>query len=145
MSLARTQIVSAARDWVDTPYRHQASLKHVGCDCLGLMRGVWRELVGDEPEALPAYSPHWAESTRREQLFEVAQRHLVEVDPENLRCGDVLLFRLRPNLPIKHCGFYVGERRMVHAQERVGTVEISLGPWWQKRLCNSFQFPNLGD
>ena len=42
-------IVGAARGWIGTPYRHQASLKGVGCDCLGLLRGVWRELKGEEP------------------------------------------------------------------------------------------------
>ena len=36
-------------------YRHQASLKGVGCDCLGLVRGVWRALHGAEPERAPAY------------------------------------------------------------------------------------------
>jgi NlpC/P60 family putative phage cell wall peptidase len=42
MTLTRAQIVVATRDWIGTPYQHQASLKGVGCDCLGLVRGVWR-------------------------------------------------------------------------------------------------------
>jgi NlpC/P60 family putative phage cell wall peptidase len=50
----REQIVAAARGWLGTPYHHQASVKGVGCDCLGLIRGLWRELLGDEPETLPA-------------------------------------------------------------------------------------------
>ena len=49
--MRRAEIVRAARSWIGTPYRHQASLKGVGCDCLGLLRGVWREVVGAEPEA----------------------------------------------------------------------------------------------
>src|SRR4051812_32701629 len=47
--LTRAAIVAEARDWIGTRYRHQASLKGVGCDCLGLVRGVWRACVGDEP------------------------------------------------------------------------------------------------
>lgn len=31
-------IVAAARGWIGTPYLHQASLKGVGTDCLGLVR-----------------------------------------------------------------------------------------------------------
>ncbi len=31
----REDIVRAARGWIGTPYRHQASLKGVGTDCLG--------------------------------------------------------------------------------------------------------------
>jgi len=37
--LNRQLIVVETRDWIGTPYRHQASLKGVGCDCLGLVRG----------------------------------------------------------------------------------------------------------
>ncbi len=51
-----SHIATAARGWIGTPYRHQASLKGVGADCLGLMRGVWREIYGGEPETVPAYS-----------------------------------------------------------------------------------------
>ena len=47
------RIIAAARGWIGTPYRHQASLKGVGADCLGLVRGVWREVMGDEPEPPP--------------------------------------------------------------------------------------------
>jgi cell wall-associated NlpC family hydrolase len=38
--ISRSAIVAEARTWIGTPYRHQASLKGVGCDCLGLVRGV---------------------------------------------------------------------------------------------------------
>ena len=44
--MKRAEILSEARDWLGTPYRHQASLKGAGCDCLGLVRGVWRALEG---------------------------------------------------------------------------------------------------
>ena len=55
-------IVAEARAWIGTPYRHQASLKGVGCDCLGLLRGVWRAVVGGEPEGPPPNSADWAEA-----------------------------------------------------------------------------------
>jgi len=48
-----TDVERIARSWIGTPYVHQASVKGVGCDCLGLLRGVWRELVGAEPEKMP--------------------------------------------------------------------------------------------
>ena len=43
-TLTRAAIVAEARAWIGTRYRHQASVKGVGCDCLGLVRGVWRAL-----------------------------------------------------------------------------------------------------
>ena len=42
--------VEIARDWIGTRYEHQASLKGEGADCLGLVRGVWRELISLLPE-----------------------------------------------------------------------------------------------
>ena len=39
--MARAEaVIAAARGWIGTPYLHQASLKGVGTDCLGLVRGV---------------------------------------------------------------------------------------------------------
>ena len=40
-----TRIVDLARGWIGTPYLHQASCRGIGCDCLGLVRGVWRDGV----------------------------------------------------------------------------------------------------
>ena len=53
------RVIAAARVWLGTPYHDQASLKGVGCDCLGLARGVWREVVGSEPFPIPPYSRDW--------------------------------------------------------------------------------------
>ena len=76
-------IIAEARTWIGTPYRHQASLKGVGCDCLGLLRGVWRAIHGVEPEMTPAYAPDWAEAGGEERLAAAARRHLTEIDPED--------------------------------------------------------------
>ena len=48
-------VIAAARAWLGTPYHDQASLRGIGCDCLGLARGVWRDLVGAEPQPIPPY------------------------------------------------------------------------------------------
>ena len=47
-------VVATARGWLGTPYLHQASCRGAGCDCLGLLRGLWRALAGAEPAARPA-------------------------------------------------------------------------------------------
>jgi NlpC/P60 family putative phage cell wall peptidase len=48
------EVLVRARDWLGTPYRHQASCKGAGTDCLGLLRGIWREIHGQEPRSVPA-------------------------------------------------------------------------------------------
>ena len=63
-SHTRDDVVAVARTWLGTPYHHQASLKGVGTDCLGLVRGVLCELYGDHAEEPPAYSRDWARGER---------------------------------------------------------------------------------
>ena len=94
--MSRLDVVEAARGWIGTPYRHQASVRGVGTDCLGLLRGVWRDIVGAEPERVPAYTGDWSEAGRDEVLFRAACRNLVK-RPTDTPCapGDVLLFRMR--------------------------------------------------
>ncbi len=141
--VTRAAIVAAARRWIGTPYRHRASLEGVGCDCLGLVRGLWREFYGDEPEALPPYAPEWAEAGGVEALAAVCERHFVPVTLLDARPGDVVLFRWRPDLPAKHVGVLVEAARFVHAYDGAAVVESPLGPWWRRRLARAFAFPGL--
>lgn len=141
MTLTRAAIVAEARAWLGTPYRHQASLKGVGCDCLGLVRGVWRAVIGREPELPPAYTPDWAEATGAESFAEAAARHLTPVDPDAARPGDFLLFRWRAGLPAKHAAILVTPDRMIHAHDGVAVAEVYFAPWWRRRLAFAFSFP----
>ena len=96
----RRAVLASARSWIGTPYRHQASRKGAGCDCLGLVRGVWREVCGEEPLDVPPYSPDWAERTGRETLLRAARTCLTEIGKHAARPGDVMLFRMRPDAPL---------------------------------------------
>jgi len=68
------EIVGAAQRWLRTPYQHRASVKGVGCDCLGLIRGVWREVLGAEPTEVPPYAGDWAEAGEGEPLADAMDR-----------------------------------------------------------------------
>ncbi|WP_210485632.1 NlpC/P60 family protein [Microvirga antarctica] len=134
-------IVAAARDWIGTPYRHQASLKGVGCDCLGLLRGVWRDVMGTEPELPPPYAPDWAEAGA-DTLLAAARRHLAPGDMDSIRPGDVLLFRWRGHLPVKHCAIATACDAMVHAHDGACVAEVAFRPWWRRHLAGAFRFPD---
>jgi len=143
MLLTRETIVAETRGWIGTPYRHQASLKGIGCDCLGLVRGVWRAVVGDEPEQAPPYAPDWAEAATGEPLADAAARHLTPIDRNSFREGDVLLFRWRANLAAKHAAIVTAAGTMVHAHDGAAVAEVALAPWWRRRLAYAFQFPGV--
>ncbi len=142
----RDEIVRLARGWIGTRYQHQASLKGVGADCLGLLRGVWREAVGDEPEDVPPYSPAWAELGAPDQLLGGAFRHLIplRMDAE-IRSGTVLLFRWRAHLPAKHCGIATGPETFVHAHDGASVAEVALVPLWRRKIAGLFDFPARRD
>lgn len=143
-TLTRVAIVAAAREWVGTPYHHQASRRGVGCDCLGLVRGLWRDLVGAEPEVAPPYSSDWAEAKGRETLLEAAQRHFVRTG--EVRPGTVLVFRWRAGTPAKHVGIATDSGGFVHAYDAAGrAVEGCLGALWHRRLAAVFDFPGVTD
>ena len=143
MTVTREAIVAEAMSWLGTPYRHQASLKGTGCDCLGLLRGVWRALYGVEPEAMPGYTPDWAEARGEETLAAAAARHMTAIDPGDARAGDVLLFRWRANLPAKHAAILISDDRFIHAQQGAAVATASLTPWWRRRIAFAFRFPGL--
>lgn len=144
-ALTRAAIVAEARAWIGTPYRHQASLKGVGCDCVGLVRGVWRAVCGREPEAVPAYSRDWAEAARCETLALAAGRHMTEVACAQFSPGDLLLFRWRAGLVAKHAAIATAHDRMVHAHDGAAVAEVALAPWWRRRLAFAFRFPGVID
>lgn len=138
-------IVTAARDWIGTPYIHQMSCKGAGCDCLGLVRGIWREVFGDEPTPVPAYTPDWSEPQGDEALWRAAATHLCEKQVADRAPGDVILFRMKRGAVAKHLGV-VGQNApqptFIHAYSGHGVVESPLSAPWARRIAACFAFPN---
>lgn len=143
--LGRDALVDEARSWIGTSYRHQASVKGVGCDCLCLVRGVWRVCLGAEPEAPPPYAPDWAEAGGDETLAAAALRHLVPVPCDAFGRGDVLLFRWRDGCVAKHAAIASSAATMIHAHDGAAVCEVAITPWWRRRLAYAFTFPGVAD
>lgn len=142
MGGVRAAVVAEARAWIGTPYVHQASCRGAGADCLGLVRGVWRAVIGPEPEVPPPYTPDWGEGGGRELLLSAAMgwlRHVTVPAP-----GDVILFRMRDGAVAKHLGIAtaVGPgAAFVHAYSGHGVVESPLSAPWARRIVARFAFP----
>jgi NlpC/P60 family putative phage cell wall peptidase len=144
MGTRAVDVVAVARSWIGTPYVHQAAAKGAGTDCLGLLRGVWREVLGAEPEAVPAYTADWAEPSGTEVLFEAAMRWLLPKNLSDAQPGDVLLFRMRDRGIAKHLGIQSRcgtSPRFIHAYSGHHVVESSLTEPWARRIAARFAFP----
>lgn len=140
--MKRDDIVASARAWLGTPYRHQAATRGAGCDCLGLLRGVWREMFGEEPMDVPNYRADWRDARHKVGLLEVAETLLVPAGREE-RLGQVVLFRLGRTVAPRHCGILAGEGRFIHAQEGLGVIEANLTEGWRRRIAARYDFPGV--
>jgi NlpC/P60 family putative phage cell wall peptidase len=137
-----TDVLAIARGWIGTPYRHQGSARGIGCDCLGLVRGIWREIYGQEPEDPGPYGMDWAERSGEERLMAAAARHCgAAFGTGEMAPGDLLLFRWQAQAAAKHAGILSAPRRFIHAYEQAGVVESPLAPGWQRRIAGVFRFP----
>lgn len=129
----QSRVSLVARQWLNTPYLHQQSLKGVGCDCLGFVKGVALELG-----CLPPNFDEIEQSAKgygREPyglMVPLFRRWCDEVSTPQV--GDILIFRIR-KLP-QHCGFYLGDT-MIHARHRV--VEHRFDTAWAHRVTNCFR------
>ena len=138
------EVVRIARGWLGTPYLHQASCHGAGTDCLGLIRGIWRELYGQESETPPAYTSDWGEYDGAELLLAGAERHLIRETGDDLVPGQLLLFRMRAGAVAKHVGIVsaIGAvSAFIHAYDRHGVVESPLSTPWRQRIAARFRFP----
>ncbi|MBW6421270.1 C40 family peptidase [Rhizobium sp. XQZ8] len=142
MSDIGEKVLMLAEDWIGTPYRHQGTSKGIGCDCIGLVRGVWSELYGQEPEEVPAYAPDWAERSGEDRLMNAAERlfgaalPVTEAEP-----GDLLLFRWRPDCAAKHAGILAGPNHFIHAYEQTAVTRSVLAPSWRRKIAAVHRFP----
>lgn len=140
-------IVALARTWIGTPYMHQASVLGAGCDCAGLLRGIWRKVYGCEPQGIPAYTADWAEPQGDECLLRAADRLFLRAPDGPLAHGEILIFRMRRGLIAKHLGIVATDGAtptLIHAYTGHGVVESPLSAPWQRRIAARFIF-DLGD
>lgn len=142
------KIIAQARGWIGTPYHHQARLKGVGCDCLGLVVGVADELglKHEDGRALSSFDEtDYSRQPDGERLTRMLQSVLHEVPKEEAAPGDLALFTIERNP--QHVGLlteYEGDLGVIHsyAPSRK-VVEHRLDKKWQQRIIKVFRWQPL--
>lgn len=138
-------VVTAARGWIGTPYVHQAARRGAGCDCLGLVRGVWAQVTGTPLLSVPTYTTDWSEPQGDETMWRGAADLMVSKERGDMAAGDVVLFRMRSGAVAKHVGIQaeVGPSpSFIHAFQGHGVLESALSSPWQRRIVARFAFPD---
>lgn len=139
------QIVVVVCSWIGMFYVYQVSCKGVGCDCFGLLCGVWCEVMGFELEVLLFYMLDWVEWNQKEMLWDVVVWYFLEIDLEMVVVGDVLLFVFFRYLLVKYCVFLImciNEMVLliVYVYEYFFVLEVVLVLDWWKKVCFVFLF-----
>jgi cell wall-associated NlpC family hydrolase len=107
------RIAAEARTWINTPFVWGQSQKGRGCDCKGLVAGVFRELGFPEGNSFYATFSNYRvdRPVPGDLLIEGFSSLFNRV--EDMEPGDILLctFAGRP----AHLAIYLGNNRAVHA------------------------------
>lgn len=143
--MTRDQILTIARTWIGTRYHHQAAVKGAGCDCIGFIIGLYREVTGLETAAIPPYSLTWSEASREDILINMMSDHLDRIPINKAKPADMIVFRFKPEYVAKHAAVLSSQNTMIHTQERFKVQEVHLNPWWTRRITAAFRFRNVSD
>lgn len=120
-------IAQEAMTWVGTPFVHLASVKGSGCDCLGLIKGVYEAVLGVPQDPLPVYPQDFWRSETWHHLFLSRLSEVAHPSGESPAAGHLLLFAKKGNLV--HLGIAVDKETMVHTSSDPRVMRVTHGPF----------------
>jgi cell wall-associated NlpC family hydrolase len=140
----RAEIVAEARTWIGTPWQHQARLKGVAVDCVGLVIGTLRNLgLKSQCFDIAGY-PRVPDGS----MLALADAHLRRIARADIKPGDVLAFAISRDP--QHMGI-VGDYRhgglsVIHANSKAGrVVETRLMLAGNFKLRAAYSVPGVSD
>lgn len=136
--MLRSQITTAARSWLRTPYLHQGRVIGAGVDCIGLIIGVARDLGVSDFDTL-SYGRLPSGAALRQGLVD----HAMPASDLWLP-GQIVLLRFDTEpAHVGILGDYAGTAlSLIHAYSHTGCVtEHRLAAVWRARVVERFEFP----
>lgn len=148
--LKAREVVLAAQRWVGTRFRHQGRERAVGgsrggCDCLGLLVGVAKELdlLSESGKRLADFDVRdYGHIPDGEKLQTMLGQLLCEVSPRQIKAGDVLLMRFErePQHLAIVSDMAEGGLGIIHAYAAVRkVVEHRLDAPWRSRIVRVYR------
>ncbi len=128
------QIISIAREWVGTPFRHQGRTPGKWLDCAGLVVCL-AECAGYKVEDVRGYSRE-PDGSLRDEL----ERQLVPVR-SGWQPADIILMKYRRDP--RHLAIWTGET-IIHAEAvRKQVIEHGINDRHVRRIIAVYRFPEL--
>lgn len=144
--ITREDIVKEARSWLGTRFHHQGRAKGVGCDCIGLIVGVVRDLQITSPEGgmlCRHDTTNYGRIPNGRFLKDMLEKYLTPIDIKDVQAGDILLFHFEkePQHVAIVSDYHAGGFGIIHcyASSRK-VVEHSLDDLWKSRIISAFSF-----
>lgn len=146
----RADVVSAARGYVGTPFRHQGRIKGLALDCVGLALCVGEDLriidTAGKPFLRSDYPDYAAQPTNSFVYEELKRRAIPRLPGATIEEGDVLAVRI-PNFPC-HAAiacYRAGQLYMIHAfnSNPFQCVEHIISRPWRNRIVGVCEFPGV--
>lgn len=137
----RQKIMDKAREYIDTPFVHQARLKGIGVDCVGLISGVGQELNLLEIDY--TVYPRYSDGTL---LMKIMKEIFTEVPIDKRDHGDIIIYWVdAATKHPQHIGIMT-DIGIIHTYDKVmKVVETHSHPRWDARITNVFQWPGVGN
>ena len=129
---AAAELVIAAMNFLDRPYRSGGQSVDTGFDCSGFTRHLFGQTLGIE---LP-----------RRVDEQAHDRALSQVPRDALRAGDLVFFNtLRRTF--SHVGIYLGDGRFIHAPRSGAQIRVESlsGSYWSRRFTGARRAVALAD
>jgi NlpC/P60 family putative phage cell wall peptidase len=139
-------IIAEARTWLEpkTAWRHQASLKGVGADCIGFIAGVAAACGSAEAQRFLS-TPAWRRYGREPSpdfMFGICDQLMDRIEITDARPGDVLIFTCG-NHPM-HFGLIADHGKMIHAWLVARRVaEHELDAQWLARVVRAYRMRGI--
>lgn len=136
-------VTAAARSFLNVPFRHQGRSRD-GIDCVGLVTfGVARAL-GLSGYDVSTYR-RYPKAIGDVLIEDECAREMTEIDPAEMRPGDVALFWYGHTRHLAVVAdYHAGGLSIVHAYEPAGKViETRLDDVWRRRLCAVYRLPGV--
>jgi NlpC/P60 family putative phage cell wall peptidase len=135
-SFTRADIISEAKTWIGTPFKHQGRIKGVGVDCAGLVIGIAHVLQISTFDCT-TYS-HMPDGVTLRRLL---GQHLRPKFVSGVHPGDILLLRF--DAEPQHLAI-LSDHGIIHAYAQVRRCcEHRLDAVWRSRIVSAYVYPGI--
>jgi len=139
--VTRKNIIEKAREYLNTPFVHQARKKGIGVDCIGLIVGIAKELelFNYDHTVYKRYSDGTL-------LMEHMKKVFIPIAVEDRQPGDVIIYWVNHiSKHPQHVGVMT-DIGILHTYDKVKkVVETHTHYNWDERITHAFQWPGVSE